>query len=643
MMSSSRLMRNAWVFGACGALLLVGCFGDGDEGSNKKDDSAKGGASTAVEHPEGDPSVSAEDGGPGFTGEGWETSTPVAIGDPAAVKGGMIKASIPAWPDNLRMYGIRSNTHLNYLVRDLCYEVLLDISPQTLEFTPRLATHWKISDDKMRFTFRLDPRAHWSDGKPVVADDVVATWDLIMDDSLKAPMSKDSFSHFKRPKRLSKYMVEVECKDRQWLHFIMFANSLLILPAHEIADLSGEEYLEKYNFKYTAVSGPYIVNPEDIETDRSLTMTRRKDYWARDDKQHTGQYNFDKIHFTVILDHHLAFEKACKGELDFHAVHTAQWWVEDLTPLDAVKKGHLIRRKVFTKYPKAFQGQAFNMRKPPLDDVRVRKALAHLYDRKTMLEKFAFNEYVPLKSYYPGGTGENLDNKLVEFDPREAVRLLGEAGWTKRGDDGILVKDGKKLSFPLTYASKVFEKYLTVYKEDCRKAGVEMELQLIDPETRWNNVQDRSFTISGASWGAMLYPNPRTFFHGSLADKKGANNYVGFKSEIADAIIDEYDQEFDAEKRAELIRQLDAEIFRNHPYMLDWGAPYERFIYWNKFGMPKTVLFKYDEWEDAFRNWWIDPVKLKALNRARKADTSLPIPKMELKPWDDQEVARAAQ
>ena len=56
----------------------------------------------------------------------------------------------------------------------------------------------------------------------------------------------------------------------------------------------------------------------------------------------------------------------------------------------ATEKGHLVRRKVYTKFPKGYQGQAVNMRNPLLVDVKVRKAMAHLYDRKTMLEKFAY-------------------------------------------------------------------------------------------------------------------------------------------------------------------------------------------------------------------------------------------------------------
>jgi microcin C transport system substrate-binding protein len=610
--------------------LFCGCF---DSPSERPKSNGQGnGVVAQIENPEGDTSVSSEDGGPGFTGESWTTAVPGPLGDPSAVKGGMLLTNIPNWPDNLRVYGIRANTSLNYLIRDLCYESLCAINPHTLDFIPNLASHWKISDDNMKFSFRINPKAHWSDGRPVTAADVVATYRLIMDETLLAPMDRESISKMKEPVAKSKYLIEVECKEKHWRNFIAFSD-MTILPAHEIENITGKQYLDEYNFKYTAVSGPYIVHENDIKTEKSLTLTRRKDYWAKDDPLNQGLYNIGKIRFAVIRERRLGFDRACKGELDFSIVYTAKWWVEDLDDLEIIDKGHLIKQKVFTRYPQGFQGQALNMRHPPLDDVRVRKALAHLYDRKTMLDKFAYNEYEPLKSYFPGSDSENHDNKLVEFDPRQAAKLLAEAGWKQRGPDGILVKDGKRLSFELLYRSKFFEKYLTSFQQACKQAGVEFRLKFMTPETQWNNIQDRKFEIAGMNWGASLFPGPKTMHHSTMSDQKGSNNITGFKNKAADELIEQYGQEFDRNKRTELLRQLDAVIFNEHPYILDWYLPCERIVYLNKFGMPKTVLPKYGEWKDAFAFWWVDPSKQQQLKAARENGTSLPVPPLVIAPW----------
>ena len=642
----TRALRSASICSTAMIIFMsVGCKPSATKSSPSSDTApAESGPSATVklEFPDGDTSVAAELGGPGFTGDGWTTSDPGRIGDPRAVKGGTILSNVPAWPDNLRMYGTRSNTSLNYLIRDLCYESLLETHPGTLEFMPRLASHWKISDDKMTFTFRIDPKAHWSDGKAVTADDIIATYRLIADDTLLAPMVKESIvSNMEEPVALSKYIVEVKCKEKDWRNFISMS-AMIILPAHEIAELSGKDYLDDYNFKYTAFTGPYSVRQQDIKTDESITLTRRRDYWAADVPRNQGLFNFDKIRFVVIRDSRLAFDKACKGELDFHLVNTAKWWIEDLSDLDAVKHGQLIRRKIFTKFPRGYQGQAINMREPPMDDVRVRKALAHLFDRRTMLDKFAYNEYDPLKSYFPGSDTENPDNVLVEYDQAKAAALLSEAGWAERGTDGVLLRDGERLTITLTYQTDGLEKYFTVYQEACKSVGVELKLQLIDPATHWNNVQDRKFQFAGMAWGAILFPNPKSGWHSSMADQDGSNNFVGFSNPEADLVIDEYDKEFDLVKRNELLRRLDALIFGEHPYVLDWYLPCERFIYRNKFGMPDTVLLKYHEWDDVFALWWSDSEKVDALTKSQRDGTSLDVPPIEVKPWSDGEQVASA-
>ena len=592
-------IRVSWIAVlVAGVTLFAGCFGNSSSSGPGTNGSTKTGTSN-VEFPEGDSSVSAEDGGPGFTGEGWTTIEPAPLGDPQAVKGGTMLTSMPNWPENLRIYGTGSNTFMNSIVQELCYESMLELDPNTQEFVPSLASHWKISDDQLKFTFRIDPRAHWSDGKPVTSEDVIATYRLIADETLVDPVSREAIvGKMNEPVAKSKYVFEVECKERNWRNFISLVG-MSILPAHEIKGLKGSEYLDKYNFKYTATSGPYLVNPSDIKENESLTLTRRKDYWGAGLKRNEGVYNIDKIRFLVIRDQRLAFDKACKGELDFAVVYTAKWWVEDL-PAEPMELGHLIAQKVYTKYPQGIQGLAFNTLKKPLDDIHIRKAIAHVYDRRTMLDKFAYNEYYPLKSYYPGGDAENSDNEMVEYDPREAAKLLDEAGWTERGSDGILVKDGKRLSFTLTYRTPGLEKYFTTLKEDAKKAGVEFKLSLTTPETQWKNTQERNFEICSMVWGAILFPNPESSYHSKMAEAEGSTNITGFANPEADKIIEAYNAEFDLRKRTAMLRELDAIVFNEHPYALAWYLPCERLLYWNKFGTPKTVLPKYSDWRTVF-------------------------------------------
>ena len=224
----------------CPALLLASLIGlltviAGFTGCQNRSTGSSGGDGVAsekpvkidIQFPEGDATVTAELGGPGFDGEGWTTSAPGPLGDPKAVKGGVISSNIPSWPENLRRFGTGSNTWLNYVIRGLCFESLCSTHPVTLETIPNLATHWKIFNDNMTFQFRINPKAYWSNGRPVVADDWVATYRLLNDDTLIAPMMKETICNMmEEPKALSKYMLEVKCKEKNWRNFLAIAAKL---------------------------------------------------------------------------------------------------------------------------------------------------------------------------------------------------------------------------------------------------------------------------------------------------------------------------------------------------------------------------------------------------------------------------------
>ena len=147
-----------------------------------------------------DPAVSAEQGGKGFTGQGWETNTDFELlGDPRAAKGGILRDALLDFPGTLRIDGPEYNSQFNYGVTAMVYERLLDIDTTTLNFIPQLATHWQISPDKLTYRFRINPNARFSDGTPVTAEDVVASFNFIMDKTMQNPSTQMTYAKFERP------------------------------------------------------------------------------------------------------------------------------------------------------------------------------------------------------------------------------------------------------------------------------------------------------------------------------------------------------------------------------------------------------------------------------------------------------------
>jgi microcin C transport system substrate-binding protein len=581
-----------------------------------------------------DPSVPAEQGGKGFTGKGWQTNTDFElIGDPRAVKGGVYRDFVVDFPGTIRMYGPEANTYFNGSVTSLAYESLLGVHPSTLEYIPGLATHWQVSGDKMTYRFRINPNARFSDGTPVTSDDVVATYDLMIDKTLEDPMESLTFGKLERPMAESKYIVRVKAKELNWRNFLYFSG-MPIFPAHVLKDVNGEKFVKEYNYKLMPGSGAYTILGDDVKKGQSITVRRRKDYWGEKARANVGMNNFDELRFAVVRDENLAFEMFKKGELDTFGKSgsplRARQWAEDLN-FENVQRGLVQKRAVYNDNPQGTQGFAFNTRKPPLDDIRVRKALALLLDRPQIIEKLKFNLYKPQNSYFTASPYENPDNPKIDYDPQQALKLLADAGWNTRDSQGRLVKNGAPLQIELLYESKVNEPELTIYQEDLRKIGINVNLRLVTFETLFQLISNRSFEMADMSWSGLLFPNPETQWLSSLADQNNNNNITGFKNPRVDQICAAYDKMFDVKARISAMREVDGIIAKDYQYALEWYDPAIRIAYWNKFGIPQGYFQRTSDAYTELVMWWIDPAKDATLQKAMH-DSSV---KLDIGPSED--------
>ena len=580
-----------------------------------------------------DPAVTAEQGGKGFAGTGWETNADFdLIGDPRAVKGGLLREYVLDFPGTLRTEGPESNTVLNSMIATSVYESLLTVHPTSLAYVPVLATHWQISADKGTYRFRINPNARWSDGQPVTAEDVVATWSFKMDKGLQDPSNQMVFGKFEKPVAESKYIVSVKSKVQNWRNFLYFSG-MSIYPAHVLKAVDGAAYLKDYNFKLMPGSGAYTLTDADVVKGKSVTLRRRADYWAAKDRRNVGVNNFDEIREVVVRDQKLAFEMFKKGDIDDYYVNVSREWVEEMN-FDRVQRGLIQKRKIYNDNPSGTSGIAFNTRKAPFSDIRVRKALALLMNRDELIKKLFFNEYVPLNSYYAGGIYENPNNPKNLYNQQEALTLLADAGWKDRDAQGRLVKNGQPLSLEVLYGSKGNENWLTVYQEALRKVGIGLNLRLVTGETLFKLVMDRNFDMVSMAWTGLLFPNPETSFGGELADQNNNNNITGFKDARVDALLKQYDVEYDQQKRAAIIQEIDGILANSYQYILGWDAPFTRIAYWNKFGMPEGVLTRIGDYRDITSTWWIDPQREAELRKAMGDNSmKLPVGETEVQYW----------
>ena len=586
--------------------------------------------------PGADPSISAELGGDGFTGEGWETKADYnLLGTPEAVKGGSIVMSIPDFPSTLRTEGKDANSYLNRIAQQIMYEPLLQLDPVEDVFIPSLATHWKISEDKMKFTYRINPDARWADGKRVTSADIIATWKLQVDPGILEAYSNILYGTFEEPVAESMYIVSVKSKQLNWRQFLYFSVSMFILPAHYIGDITGSEYLEKYQMKFIPGSGPYLIDEKDIQKGRSISLRRRSDYWAENEKYNTGLYNFDLVRFDVINDQSLEFEKFKKGEVDVIQVGRAQWWAERFN-FEDYERGLVLKRKVYNQNANGVSGICLNMRKTPFDDIRVRQAFAHLYNRELFNEKLFFDAYFPIYSFYPGSEYENPDNPKVHFDIDKAIQLLAEAGWTEKNEEGYIVKDGQVFEVELPYSNPGSDRYLTIFQEDLKKVGVKLSLRLLDGSTAFKLGNERNFEFITINWGGLYFPNPESSMGPGTADEPNTTNWSGIKDARIDELCIKYNLSFNNEERIKIIREIDFIATSLQPYVFGWYMPYQRIAFQNKFGYPKWMLPKREDYLRIPILWWNDPEKAAEYEDAQK-DKNIKLEKGEIdqKYWLD--------
>ena len=574
----------------------------------------------------------------GFTTYNWnEDVDKTYFGDPNAKKGGTLNYIHSLFPRTMRIIGQNSSQVLNSrTISALCYEGLLSQHPITLDFIPSLASHWFISDDKMHFKFRINPDARWWDGNPVTADDVIATWDLRMDETILSPSEQMTYGKFERPVAESKYIVSVRANSISWRNFLYFA-SMPLHPNHILKDLDGTAFLEEYAFSVIPGTGPYIIDEKNIKNQESYTFDRRTDYWASESPFNRYKYNFDKIKVSAVKDNDaLQYEKFKKGEQDLFNVNRSRRWVEE-TDFEATQKGWMKKQRIFSEKPAGTSGYYFNMRKWPFDDKNVRYAFCYLYDREKMNKEMYYNEYGMMNSLYSGTVYENPSNNPFEYNPEKAIQLLKASGYTKRNDDGWLVQEetGRILSFEIAI-QKTSAYMVTPVQQMMKEYGIDMQIKFMDYNTMIKNVNARNFNICVLAYSGLIFPNPEGSLRSELADQNDNNNVWGFKSDRVDKLLDEYDICFDQKRRIEIIQEIDGIFGEVHPIAFSIARNYSRMMWWDKFSYPEWMLSRYvGEYWDAFYYWWIDDQKVEQLSDAMENSKELPKVPIDMKYWPE--------
>lgn len=544
----------------------------------------------------------------------WQEA-PHPLASEFAEKGGQLTAYMGPYPKSFNYY-LDQNTMSAELFGQF-YETLLTQNPVTLDMEPLLAARCVLGDDRKTFTFHMNPLAKWNDGQPVTAEDVAWTYAAIMDPQNLTGPHKIGLERFEPPDVLDEATIRFVAREEHWQNLLTLAG-LQVLPKHAFADKD----FNLQNFAFPVVSGPYRLG--DIREGLQVALERRPDWWAGNLPRFRNIANFDRLVFRFFEDRNNAFEAFKKGEIDIFPVYTAHVWANQ-TGGERYDKNWIVKQEIENKKPVGFQGIALNQRRPPLDDPRVRRALAHLYHREKMNETLMFNAYFLHRSYYEDlyGAAHPCANELIPFDKDKARALLAEAGWKADPATGLLMQDGKPLRLRYLSRGGSDDKFTAIFQEDLKDVGIELVVDKKDWAAWTKDMDEYHYDLTWAAWSAGIFKNPESMWHSKEADRPSGQNITGYRNPEVDALIDEQRTEFDVQKRHDIVRRIDALLARDIPYILLWNKNDTRLLWWNKFGMPEAPLGKYGDGRSAHAYWWHDPDAAADLEHAMKTDRAL--------------------
>lgn len=541
--------------------------------------------------------------------------------NPAAPKGGRLALDGHSPPKSLNYY--LENSSFSAQVFFLLYDTLLSSDPATGEHAPGLVRRWTVSDDGLSFTLELDPDARWSDGEPVTAEDVRWTFEALTAPENRTGPVKVALAAFDPPVVLAPDRIRFTARENHWRN-LGALGGIAPLPAHVFRgrDFNG------INFDFPVVSGPYRVGVHRENV--SLSLLRRPDWWAAGRPANAGLYNFGELLFRFYGSQENAFDAFRKGLLDVYPVYSASIWVREARG-DRIDRNWIVRRAVRNKKPVGFQGFALNLRREPWTDPRVRRAIAHTLDREGFNRTLMFGQYFLHRSYWEDlyDDAHPCTNELIRFDPPRAAALLAEAGWARDPATGALCKDGRPFVVRFLSNGPTADRFLARWKRVLADLGIALETERKDWAAWARDMDSYDFDVTWCAWSSGLRKDPEDMWSGAFADEPGGNNVTGFSDPRVDALIAAQRTEPSLGKRNAIDREIDAILAAAVPYVLLWNADSTRLLWWNKFGMPRSVLSRFGGEEDAVALWWADPAAEAALADAMAEGAPLPPPAVD--------------
>lgn len=543
--------------------------------------------------------------------------------NPNAPKGGTLRLSGFGSFDTLNPFNNKGTPPAQI---SLIYETLT-FHAQDEPFTEYglLAEKIEKASDNSYVRFYLRPQARFNDGTPVTADDVVFTFNALVNQG--DPLYRSYYADVKEVKAESRLVVRFDFKTTQNRELPLILGQLPVLPKAWWASRDfGKSSLEP-----PLGSGPYRI--ASLQAGRLLRLERVKDWWGKDLAVNKGFYNFDTITVDYYRDQNVGLEAFKANQFDINQEMSAKNWATAYeTP--ALREGRIVKAEIPNHEPQGMQAFIYNLRRPMFQDKRVRQAIALLFDFEWSNRQLFYGAYTRNNSYFenselaarglpgpeelkileplrdqlpPQVFSQSLEpsrtdgSGIVRPQQREAYRLLLEAGYHIE-NDRMVDTQGNPLRFEFMLAQPAFERVLLPYKRNLAEVGITLDIRRVDVSQFVNRVRSRDFDMTIFSWPQSSSPGneQRDFWHSTSADDPGSRNLLGLKDPAIDRLVEML---IGADTRASLIthaKALDRALLWGYYVVPNWYTDRWRVAYWNRFGRPA----KQPDSDFGLMTWW---------------------------------------
>lgn len=549
--------------------------------------------------------------------------------DPHAPKSGRLVQGVLGTYDTLNPFvvrGLAAQSIRGYVIESLMargYDepfTLYGLLAQTVE-----------TDDERTFvTFTLNPAARFSDGKPVTAEDVVFSWQLLRDKG--RPNHRTYYAKVKKAEIIAERTIRFDLAGSDDRELPLILGLMPVLPKHAI----DPDTFEETTFAPPLGSGPYTV--KDVQPGRSLLFVRNPNYWGRDLPINRGFWNFDEVRFDYYRDDNAYFEAFKKGLYDIRAeLDPSRWQIGYDFP--ALRSGRVIKDSFPTGLPKGLSAFVFNTRRPVFADSRVREAIATLFDFDWVNQNFFFGLYERSGSYFEGSElsalgrpADEREHKLLAPFPqavradvmngtwrpeasdgsgrdrdnlKKSLALFAAAGFDLKG--GVLRNraTGQPLTFEILVTSKDQERLALSFSRDLKRAGIAVRVRVVDAVQYDRRRLTYDYDMIQNRWDQSLSPGNEQHFYWSseAAGVDGTRNYMGARNPAIDAMIAAMLRARGREEFVSAVRALDRTLISGFYVVPLFHLPEQWVARWAHIEHPKTTsLFGYLP-----ETWWRKP------------------------------------